>query len=77
MKNLQRETLLSHLRTMEKVPPQHQLEEVQQMMKVHHGLYKQEGDAEGMAIYEPLLKLALNAKTMDEFLHNAKQQGYL
>ena len=62
----QRKTLASHLRSTKDTPPQHRLEEVQQGLKVNLGLYEQEKDSEGAAIYRPLVALANKAKSVAE-----------
>jgi hypothetical protein len=56
----------SLLRSTTKTPPQHQLEEIRQALKVHYGLYQQERDAEGMALYRPLLQAANQAQSVEE-----------
>jgi hypothetical protein len=47
-------------------PPQEQLEEVQAALLTSHGLYQQEGDKEGAAIYQPLVQLAQQAKSIQD-----------
>ena len=66
METQQRLTLQSHLMSTRKTPPQHRLEEIQQGLKVHLGLYEQEGDKAGAAIYRPLVALANKAKSVAE-----------
>ncbi len=62
------ETLQSLLRSTTKTPPQHRLEEIRQAIKVHYGLYRQERDAEGMALYRPLLEAAQQAQSVEDLL---------
>lgn len=66
MDDQRRQTLQSLLRSTTKTPPQHQLEEIRQALKVHYGLYQQERDAEGMALYRPLLQAANQAQSVEE-----------
>jgi hypothetical protein len=50
------------------------MEVLTQALKVHAGLYKQEGDKEGMNIYQPLLKLVEEAgsiKKVEELVQGA------
>ena len=72
----QRMTLQHYLKSAMKDPPEHRLEALQMAFKVHHGLYQQEGDAEGAAIYKPLLDAAMKAKSVEELeaLLQAKQE---
>ena len=62
----QRMTLQHYLNTAAKAPPERQLEELQMAFKVHHGLYLQEKNEEGAAIYKPLLDAAMKAKDVAE-----------
>ena len=66
MDNQQRRTLESHLMSTKGIAPQHRLEALQQGLKVHLGLYEQEKDSEGAAIYRPLVALANKAKSVAE-----------
>ena len=62
----QRMSLQHYLKSVAKDPPEHQQEALQMAFKVHHGLYTQEKDAEGAAIYKPLLDAAMKAKSVEE-----------
>ncbi len=66
MDNQRQLTLRSLLRSTTKTPPQHRLEEIKQAIKVQHGLYQQERDAEGMALYRPLLQAVQKVKSVEE-----------
>ena len=66
METQQRLTLQSLLQKSKKIPPQHRLEVVQQGLIVNLGLYEQEGDKAGAAIYRPLVALANKAKSVAE-----------
>ena len=61
MTNLQLETLRSHLKQVVRVPAEHQMEALTQALKTNAGLYRQEGDKEGMNIYQPLVDLVEEA----------------
>jgi hypothetical protein len=74
MTDLQLETLQSHLKRAVRDPAEYQMEVLTQALKVHAGLYKQEGDKEGMNIYLPLLKLVEEAgsiKKVEELVQGA------
>jgi hypothetical protein len=66
MDSQQRKTLQSHLASLRGTPPQHQMEELQQSLKVNLVLYEQEQNEEGAAIYRPLVALANEAKSVAE-----------
>ena len=66
MDDQQLKTLQSLLRTTEKVPPQHRMEALQVATRTQFGLYQQEGDQEGMAIYEPLVLLTQQAESPEQ-----------
>lgn len=64
--SLQREILTNTLRLAKKDPPEVQLEVAQVSLQTHYGLYQQEGNEVGMAIYRPLVELALQAQSIQE-----------
>ena len=67
MDSQQRKTLQSHLASLRGTPPpQHQMEALQQSLKVNLVLYEQEQNEEGAAIYRPLVALANEAKSVAE-----------
>ena len=66
MDDEQRAILKSHLKTTEKVPPQHRLEAVEMGLATHLGLYQQEGNSEGASLYRPLVELVRKAKNVAE-----------
>ncbi len=67
MDDQQRKTLQSLLRMSARRHPRDQpLEELELSAKTHLGLYRQEGDAEGAAIYALLLEIIQRAKSWEE-----------
>jgi hypothetical protein len=54
------------LRTTKNLPPAERLEALEMAVKTNYGLYQQEKDREGMAIYAPLLPLVQQAKGVEE-----------
>ena len=73
MDNQQLKTLQNLLRTTEASPPQHRMEEMEMAAATNWGLYQQEGDKEGMAIYAPLLQLIRSSESVDQLLQKAGQ----
>ena len=74
MTDLQLGTLQSHLKRAVLVPAEYQMEVLTQALITNAGLYKQEGDKEGMNIYQPLLKLVEEAgsiKKVEELVQGA------
>ncbi len=66
MDALQLKILQNLLRTTEKVPPQHRLEEIQMGPTTSYGLYLQEGNKEEAAIIKPVLDVVMRATSVKE-----------
>ena len=66
MTRVQRSILQSLLKTTERTPPEHRLEELQVAAAVHLGLYKQERNQEMVNVWSPLAAALKKAKTVEE-----------
>ena len=60
------EVLRHHWTTTEGVPAQHRLEAIEMGLATHLGLYQQEGNSEGAALYQPLVELVRRAKSLED-----------
>lgn len=61
-------SLQSLMNSMEKNPLEHRLECLEVAARTHHGLYSQENDFEGAAIYSPLITMVKQCTTWDEMV---------
>jgi hypothetical protein len=66
MDEVQLKALQNLLATTRNVPPQHRMEALQVASRTQYGLYQQEGDQHGMAIYEPLVLLTQQAESPEQ-----------
>ena len=66
---IQNHTLLSlqsHMRITAKDPIEHRLECLEVAARTNHGLYSQENDFEGAAIYSPIITMVEQCTTWEE-----------
>ena len=66
---IQNHTLLSlqsHMRITAKDPIEHRLEYLEVAARTNHGLYSQENDFEGAAIYSPIITMVEQCTTWEE-----------
>jgi hypothetical protein len=61
-------SLQSLIRSASRDPVEHRLECLEVAAKTHHGLYLQENDAVGAAIYSPIIKMVEQCSSWDEML---------
>ena len=70
----QQKTLQSLLNSTKKLPPQERLEAMLVSAKTNLGLYQQENDQQGAAIYSPLVELIQESQSVPELLAKARSQ---
>jgi hypothetical protein len=64
-------SLQSLINSMEKNLLEHRLECLEVAARTHHGLYSQENDFEGAAIYSPLITMVTQCTTWEEMINAA------
>lgn len=74
MTETQRETLQNLLQTTQNLPPEERMEALLVSTSTHLGLYQQESDREGVAIYASLVDLIRESNSLTELLAKVEVQ---